>query len=657
MATAEPVTSSAASRSRRARSQLPSLPYQPALDGLRGVAVIAVLLYHGGVTWMRGGFLGVDLFFVLSGYLITTLLFVEWGKRRRIDVVAFWIRRARRLLPALGLLIFGVMAYTVFVADPSQAGQIRGDAIASMFYVANWRFVISGQSYFAGFAAPSPLRHMWSLAIEEQFYLVWPFIVVALLKWRPRLRLLAWIFAGGAIASTLLMAALYDAGGDPSRVYYGTDTRAQALFVGGALAAVLARAAMRRGRPARSAPWARGGLVGAAVVGTMLVATPDTASWMYRGGYLLVAVAGAAVIAAVVQPRRNVVRAALSPMPLRAVGKISYGLYLWHWPVFLTMTEARTGQSGTPLLLARLAVTTGLALVSYFLVEMPVRRGAWPRRNRRTLVTLPTIAGALAVVIILVTVVRAGSEEGVSVAVVPPTTAATGTGTTLVPPASVLVVGDSVAKTLGDGFDRESHAAGLRLYNRAQLACGLAQKARIEHGGIWAATESNCDDWPDKWQGWINELHPAVSVVVFDVFVVQDLEVDGTTLTFGTPESDKYLLTQLDEGIDRLRAGGGTVALLTSPYNQRTEVAGQPVRWNEDDPSRIDHWNALLRKYAKKRADPSVVVIDLNRHLSPKGKFTNTLDGVELRYDGVHFNPSAGQLVFRWLLSQLPRAA
>jgi peptidoglycan/LPS O-acetylase OafA/YrhL len=656
MTTAERATRSDA-RSPSSSASSPSLPHQPALDGLRGIAVIAVLLYHGGVTWMRGGFLGVDLFFVLSGYLITTLLFVEWGRRRHIDLVAFWIRRARRLLPAIGLLIVGVVVYAVVVADASEAGQIRGDGLASIFYVANWRFVISGQSYFDQFVVPSPLRHMWSLAIEEQFYLLWPFIVLALLKWRPRLRLLGQIFAGGAIVSALLMAVLYHSGEDPSRVYYGTDTRAQALLVGGALAAVLARAGVRRGRPALSAPWVRAGTVGAVVLAVLVVAARDTSSWMYRGGYLLVAVACAAVIGAAVQSRRNLVRAALSPRPLRAVGKVSYGLYLWHWPVFLTMTEARTGWSGTPLLFGRLAVTTGIALASYFLVELPVRRGAWPRRERRTLVTLPAIAAALAVVIVLVTVMRGTGDDGVSVAAVTPTTAATGTGTTVPPPASVLLVGDSVAKTLGDGFDRESHTAGVELFNRGQLACGLAQKVRIEHGGIWAATEPTCDDWPSKWSGWVDELRPVVSVVIFDVFVLQDLEVDGTTLAFGSTESDRYLLDQLEKGIERLRAAGGPVALVTSPYNQRPVVVGQPSQWSEDDPKRVDHWNALLRTYAKKRADPAVVVLDLNGYLSPKGKYTNRLDGIELRYDGVHFNPDAGQLVFRWLLPQLPRAA
>jgi peptidoglycan/LPS O-acetylase OafA/YrhL len=638
----------------------PSIAYQPALDGLRAVAVGAVMLYHGGVTWMRGGFLGVDVFFVLSGYLITTLLLAEWGRRGSIDLAAFWARRARRLLPALGLVLVGVAAYAAFVAEPSTLASLRGDALAAIGYAANWRFVLSGQSYFEQFASPSPLRHMWSLAIEEQFYLLWPFIVWVLARWRPRLRFLTRAFVAGALASALLMAVLYRAGDDPSRVYYGTDTRVQSLFVGAALAALLLRLRTRRGRPSPSAPWVRAGVLGAGVLMAFLVAGSDHAAWMYRGGYLVVALAVAAVIAAAVQPRRNLVRSALSWAPLRGVGKVSYGLYLWHWPVYLTITDARTGLSGTTLLVLRLAATGAVALGSYFLVEMPVRRGAWPRSTRRSVVAAFAGAGVLALTFLGVASLR---DSGVDVAVASPVvTTATmpgvGDPAAATPvPAGVLVVGDSVAKTLGDGFDREAHVIGMPLYNRGQLACGLAQRARIEHGGRWDDTEVTCDDWPVQWKAWIDELAPAVSIAVFDVFVVQDIEVDGRSLDFGTRASDRYLLDQLDRGVDMLRSGEGKVVLLTAPYNRRPQRVGQPVEWDEDDPERIDHWNALLRRYVERRGDPEVTLVDLNRYLSPKGEYTNVRDGVELRYDGVHFNPDAGQLAFRWLLGRLPASA
>jgi hypothetical protein len=492
---------------------------------------------------------------------------------------------------------------------------------------------------------------MWSLAIEEQFYLLWPFLVLALLRWRPKLRFVAQCFVGGALASALLMAVLFHADADPSRVYYGTDTRAQALLVGGALAAVLFRRRTQKGRPTRSAPWVRAGFVGSVVLVVMLIATKDTSPWMYRGGYLLVAVACAAVIGAAVQPRRNVVREGLSPLPLRAIGKVSYGLYLWHWPVYLTLTEDRTGLDGTALLLARLIVSGGLAVASYFVVELPIRHGTWPQQSRRALVTIPAVAVVLALIFVLVPAVRGTAPKVVAQPVVTTVPAEPGAV-----PARVLVVGDSVAKTLGDGFDRASHDVGVEMFNRGQLACGLAQKAIIEHGGRSEPTESGCDYWPVIWAGYIKKIEPVVSVVAFDVFVVQDLEVNGKPLPFGTKASDKYLLDQLEIGVNVLRAQGGKVVLMTAPYNGRTEVVGQPVKWDEDDPKRIDHWNALLERYVKRRADPGTTLVDLNKFLSPKGKYVNVRKGVELRYDGVHFNPEAGVLVFQWLLPQLPAA-
>jgi hypothetical protein len=384
----------------------------------------------------------------------------------------------------------------------------------------------------------------------------------------------------------------------------------------------------------------------------MLVATKDTSAWMYRGGYLLAAVACALVIGAAVQPRRNFVRSALSPAPLRWVGKISYGLYLWHWPVFLTMTEERTGLDGTVLLLARIAVSVALAVASFYLVEAPIRHGAWPRPPRRALLVIPAAAALLAGLLVLAPVLR-GTQDEVAVAAGPRTTT-TVAGAAAPVPARVLVVGDSVAKTLGDGFERGGNAVGVEIFNRGQLACGLAQHAVLEHGGAFKATEATCDEWPSLWEGFVAEVSPVVSVVVFDVFVVQDLEVDGVGLPFASTKSDKYLLRQLDRGVEILRAQGGKVVLLTAPYNQRPVAVGQPSKFDEDDRARINHWNDLLEGYVKDRGDPGVTLVDLNGYLSPDGEYVNTLQGVELRYDGVHFNPDAAELIFQWLLPQLP---
>jgi len=191
-------------------------------------------------------------------------------------------------------------------------------------------------------------------------------------------------------------------------------------------------------------------------------------------------------------------------------------------------------------------------------------------------------------------------------------------------------------------------------FNRAQLACGLAQRARVLRGDLWTDTESSCDDWPTQWEGYLAETAPVVSVVLFDVFVVSDLEIDGVGIPFATRESDRYLLDQLDRGVDILRSGGGKVVLLTAPYNERQQQVGQQVEWPEDDPARIDHWNELLGRFVRRRADPDVVVIDVNDLVSPDGVYANVLDGQTLRYDGVHFDPEGGRKVFEWLAPRLP---
>lgn len=626
-----------------------SIPYQPGLDGLRAVAVLVVMAYHGGVTGLRGGFLGVDIFFVLSGYLITTLLLVEYSRTQTIALIAFWARRARRLLPALGVVLIGILIYATLVAKPDRLDSIRDDALSSLTYVANWRFVFSNQSYFSQFSVPSPLRHMWSLAIEEQFYFIWPLVILLLLKLRVRLAPMTIIFGAAAVASTVLMAVLFSSSSDPSRVYYGTDTRAQALLIGATLATGLLYLRQRSEKQAPSAPWVRLGLLGAVVVALMLVFVRDTASWMYYGGYLLAALATAAVIAAAIQPRRNAIKSSLSPVWLRQIGKISYGLYLWHWPVFLTLTSGRIGVSGVVLLVIRFAVTFAIATTSFYVVELPIRQQHWRKGPRKAVLVTAMAAGALAGLFIFLPIVRPTSTPNKAVAI-----ELTGTSP---PPARILVVGDSVAQTVGQGFERGANDLGVDLFNRGQLACGLAEGGQLSRGGRWVDVEPTCTNWKNDWASYVKKLKPKVSLVLFDVFVISDLRLNDRDLAFGEPASDKYLTEQLSKGVDILRSDGGSVVLLTAPYNNRPERLGQPIEWTEDDPARVDHWNKLLRDYAKGLNDPQVTVVDINEYLSPKGKYTNSVSGTELRYDGVHFNPDAGEMLFGWLIPKLPASA
>jgi len=380
---------------------------------VRAFAILGVMAYHLGFGWASGGYLGVDLFFVLSGFLITSLLLEEHCVSGAIRLGAFWGRRARRLLPALFLLLMAVALYAVVngrFSSPGAGGAaidlggLRGDALATLLYVANWHAIFSHQSYFAQFSTPSPLQHTWSLAIEEQFYLVWPLVVVGLLRWSPK----RWRKAGvmlcvlGAVASAVAMAVLYHPGGDPSRVYYGTDTRAFDLLAGATVAFLTAG---RMQPQARVRSWLHAASLPAAMVLMVFWVLAGTQSeipksGMFMGGFLVCALLAAIVIADVRQLHQGPLARLLSVRPLRWIGMISYGLYLWHWPIYVYLNQARTGLSGAALDVARMACTFAVATASYYLLEMPIRRGKFvgmtPRmvlRSGAVLTVLIVLAG------------------------------------------------------------------------------------------------------------------------------------------------------------------------------------------------------------------------------------------------------------------------
>ncbi len=367
----------------------PRLPYLPGLDGLRALALIAVVLYHADLSWFPGGFLGVEVFFVLSGYLITSLLLAEWNPQGRIDLKAFWLRRARRLLPAAYLLVLVTLSFAVLFL-PGEVANLRGDAAAAFTYVTNWYLVLADRSYFEMIGRPPALQHLWSLAVEEQFYLLWPLLFAAgMLRLRRRGMLIATL--AGAVVSTLLMAILFQPNVDPSRVYYGTDTRAAELLAGAALAFVW-EPAWLRGSPggpvARLIGWLSQATRAPLLLDAVGIAALGALIWffhwfgeyqpfLYQGGFALVALTTVLLIAVVVHPRARLVPRLLSPGVMRWIGTRSYSMYLWHWPVFaVTRPQLDVSIQGIWLLALRLILTALLAEASYRWVETPFRRGA-----------------------------------------------------------------------------------------------------------------------------------------------------------------------------------------------------------------------------------------------------------------------------------------
>ncbi|MEM7286270.1 MAG: acyltransferase family protein [Actinomycetota bacterium] len=389
-----------------------SMPYLGGLDGVRALAIVAVLLYHADVAWIPGGFLGVEVFFVVSGYLITALLLGERSRTGSIDLRRFWIRRARRLLPALAVFLAGSYGLAVLLADDA-VEQWHEEALAAAFYVANWFGIVNDVSYAEGFGRKSFLHHLWSLAVEEQFYLLWPLVLWAALRLIGRRGTL--IATLGLIAgSATLMWVLYEPLTDPTRVYYGTDTRAQGLLVGAALALVWQPWRWRHRTVAnrRVVSWS------ASVVGLGALGVVGWAMWNYdlaiataeplfRGGFLITSGATALVIAAVAT-QRSPLGAALAVAPLRWIGTRSYGLYLWHWPIYqLTRPRVDVDLDQWEALAVRLMLTVLVTEASFRLIETPIREG----RLWRTIRERPLRLAQAAVVAPLVALVVVGALD------------------------------------------------------------------------------------------------------------------------------------------------------------------------------------------------------------------------------------------------------
>jgi peptidoglycan/LPS O-acetylase OafA/YrhL len=374
-----------------------TIPQLPALDGLRGVAVLLVIAYHLGWRTVPGGFLGVEVFFVVSGYLITALIVAELDDRRYLDLGGFWSRRLRRLLPALFLML-GTVALIIPIVAPEAINRFRSDLPWSLLYLANWWQIFSERSYFEASTSPDLLQHLWSLAIEEQFYLLWPPVLAALYtRLGPRRWMLPIVSAGAAAASALAMYVMFDPGRDPSRVYFGTDTRASALLIGATLAFVWNPDVSKRlVNPPPIAVDIAGGL---AIVALALSVNRYNGfdPPVYQGGFLLVSAATALLIVAGTSSR-TLSAGLLSVGVLRAVGVRSYGLYLWHWPIFqLTRPGSDVSLSGWQLTFVRLALTVAAAEATWRLVERPLRRprtsgrGAAAQRYRRAELVLAVV--------------------------------------------------------------------------------------------------------------------------------------------------------------------------------------------------------------------------------------------------------------------------
>jgi len=565
--------------------------YFPGLDGLRAISVAAVLLYHAQLSWLPGGFLGVEVFFVVSGYLITLLLTREYTRSSTISLRTFWLRRARRLLAALyAVLAAGALVVLVFYREES--ADLAAQVWSALGYVTNWYFIASEQSYFAVVERPPVFQHLWSLAIEEQFYLVWPLIILGLCKVIWSRTVMAIVIFAAAIASLVWMAILFDPVADPSRVYYGTDTRASGLLMGAALALLWRPAPSWKREPARSVTSLDliGGVAIVVLVSSFL-RIEEFDPFLYQGGFAVVSIATLLVIMAAVHPCTAIGRLLARPA-LTWVGVRSYSLYLWHWPIFVfTRPGLDQPLDVYPTLVVRLVLTVIAAELSYRFVEVPIRSGAigrWRDRlaagdDRRRRDSPVAFAGASAI-LLLVAVSTLGASESrgaqllVDQDVVPPPAAGAAAAAGPVAPAgaatatgaaglaarpqpgdTITVLGDSVLLGVEEQMTSELVAAGYGVDFRAEPAwmvdnatdeidaagrrVGSTVVINLGHNALWERDRANFDDWAEEFDRHADELLATLRDLGAERFVWVNMGVPDRSLVpeMGQRQYDLYL--------------------------------------------------------------------------------------------------------------------
>ena len=669
------------------------LGYRPALDGVRALSIALVLVFHLGAPWLEGGYLGVSVFFTLSGFLITSLLLAERSASGRIDVRAFYVRRMRRLLPAAMLVLLGI-ALLAALGEVAARSDLRGGVLAGVFQVANWHQLLSERSYADLFLAPSPVDHFWSLAIEEQFYWVWPLAMAGLTTVAPRRvgRILAVGFVVFA-ASALVTARV--AGGDAA--YFASWARFPEILAGAALAAAL------HGRPVPA--WAAR-LAAPSLVAVVALAafTPAGRGWAYAGGLPLFALLSAALILGVQAP--GPVARLLSTEPLPWIGRISYGLYLFHWPVFTILGDAGVAE--------KLALTGGLTVASYYLVERPIRTGV-RLSTRRAFV--PAAAGTLlvvaaAVVVLVPTVDRPvrTSEPVVLVAAgapVPPRPASTESpalvafealveepeelvlamalvvsasarssdGTvpvmaadsapsavassriapdTFVPdavaptatgPRVVAIFGDSIADWLlrdaAATFDRPD----VVVIDAAIEGCDGAVDIPTARGraGQILPLPADCDEWPVTYAKAVEDPSLLVDVALLMVGnapIVDRLVGDRWV---GPCDDLQWYAEDVTRRIDYLRSHAGRVVLVLPAWG------GDKARFLATD-DHLERSACIRSRLLALAGDLEVPVIDLAEILCPSGPDGPCSDLRET--DGTHVDPDDAALVLGWLLDR-----
>ncbi len=683
------------------------LPHLPELDGLRGLAVGAVVAFHA--HWLRGGWLGVDVFFVLSGFLITRLLLAEHLAKATVALASFWSRRARRLLPALAVVLLVVAWKGQLRENGVGASSLRADLVAALLYVSNWARLRANVGYWSQFGQPGLLDHLWSLAIEEQFYLVWPLGVALLLQWRSLRSFRRLLLVAVAVAG-LWQVAVYARTGDASRVYMGTDTRVVGLLAGAGLAAF--EGDLRRLAPVVLRALGSLGLV---VLGAAVLALNGRAAITYHGGLLACTMASALIVAAIVaasvSPASILVRLLNHPV-LRWLGLRSYGVYLWHWPM-LVWFGAENPIPAPPLRrIFAIAISCVAAEISFRFLEMPIRRAAWglTRRTRAlgfTVLAIPVLSLGLVQLRSTSANVEAGyratatnSPSGsptASTAAAPSTAQPLPADPTVVGPLTaqpnpqpnpadstaesvspnaraavwtpavpialspgqkprILLVGDSIAVALGRTLTAEADRLGIVIEVRARSACQLVDSMihiRLnDDGGAGDPLSQECADVVRSYAEVSTRFKPDAVIVAFGGVTYWQYQFGPES--WGDPCASGYpswAAGNLGSAASAL-AGPDRVPVfvITKPY------WGTPLVVPTPELNRMtDCENAAIRGISA-RSGGAITALDVHDLVCPQGtSCLKQIDGVELRPDGAHFEGPSAVLVGRWMFARMFR--
>ena len=679
--------------------------YEPSLDGLRALSVIGVLLYHAGFSWMPGGFLGVEVFFVVSGFLITSLLISEHDRFARIDFRGFWIRRARRLLPAFFAMLVAVLIWAAFFGSERQLSGLRRDVPWTFFYVGNWGQILGDVPYFG---SDPLLKHVWSLAVEEQWYLLWPLAFVALMKLSgPVARKGAQAQVGGLLVGVAVAVMAFTfwlesrspslmggpiglfAGLDRTNfMYLSTITRSSGLLLGAGVAFL-----WRPWRSAGAADAPVGRLldpIGAAAVaglGCTFAAATLTDGYVYQWVLPLTSVLSVIAVMIGVHPAAVGFRAALSWQPLVEVGKRSYGLYLWSWPIFV-IAGALDG-SVVPFIGA-MVVSTVIAEISYRFVETPIRRGLLGRLwvDRRELVLRPMALGSVGLIGLGAfyvsvdqfnpfvggddAVFDAGSlgtgpaddepdvvnsadelsapdADAADAALVAAESTIAPTTTEPQPELELTILGDSQARALAnnvpDGFDQVFP----KITSGGLDGCSVWDSGKVVSARNFNNNFASCEGWQDQWREAAEGADVAMIVIgAWDVF---DIDDGANYYVFGSAEADFKFATNLQSGIDAVLTTDADVALLEVPCMRpvSAEGANVPPLPERGDDSRVAHVNGVIRWVSAQYGTEVRVLDGPDEWCNDESIAAN----IAYRWDGVHVYQPGGKLIFEKVGAEL----